>query len=62
MEKVQIAIWATPAEVEMFEYLKKQLLRRSNSDLIRHLVNQEYKKILSQDISKEIISKEGALA
>ena len=61
MEKVQIAIWATPAEVEMFEYLKKQLLRRSNSDLIRHLVNQEYKKNLSRNISNEIISKEGAL-
>lgn len=44
MDKVQISIWATPAEVQMFECLKKHLLRRTNSDLIRHLINQEYQK------------------
>ena len=60
MNKVQISIWATPAEVQMFECLKKHLMRRTNSDLIRHLINQEYQKFLSQNISNEIMRDEGA--
>lgn len=60
MNKVQISIWATPAEVQMFECLKKHLMRRTNSDLIRHLINQEHQKILSQNISNEIMRDEEA--
>lgn len=44
----------------MFECLKKHLLRRTNSDLIRHLINQEYQKFLSQNISNGIMRNEGA--
>lgn len=61
MNKVQISIWATPEEVQMFDRLKKHLMRRTNSDLIRHLINQEDKKILEKNISNEIKQSEAGI-
>lgn len=60
MEKTQIAIWATPEEIEKIEALKRHHARNTNADLLRFLINQEAEKILPLIISNEINAEQAA--
>ena len=46
----QLALGATEEEVRKFEQIKKFYCRKSDSDMIRFLISQEAKKILSKNI------------
>ena len=48
-EKRQLALQATEEEVKLFELIKEHHQRKSDSDMIRFLIVQESKKILSQN-------------
>ena len=46
-----IALHATPEEVYHVEILKAFYMRKTNSDLLRFLINEQAKKILPQNVS-----------
>lgn len=48
-EKRQLSLQATEEEVKLFELIKEHHQRKSDSDMIRFLIVQESKKILSQN-------------
>ena len=48
-EKRQLSLQATEEEVKLFELIKEHHQRKSDSDMIRFLIVQEGKKILSQN-------------
>lgn len=60
MAKTHVSIWVTPDELQMIELIKHKYQRKTYSDLLRFLIYQENEKILSQNISKEIIQEKGA--
>ncbi|MCQ2378022.1 MAG: hypothetical protein MJ016_02280 [Victivallaceae bacterium] len=45
-EKVQISIWATPAEVEALERIMRHFCRTTRADAVRYLILAADKKIL----------------
>lgn len=56
-EKRQLALQATEEEVRLFELIKDHHQRKSDSDMIRFLIVQESKKILSQNSGIQIIQR-----
>jgi|GEM_PF-5959615 len=56
-EKRQLALQATEEEVKLFELIKEHHQRKSDSDMIRFLIVQESKKILSQNSGIQIIQR-----
>ena len=53
-EKKQLSLQATEEEIKLFEHIKEFHQRKSDSDMIRFLIVQEGKKILSQNSGIEI--------
>jgi len=50
-----IAIYATPEEVRLFEFIKAFHNRSSNSDMLRVLIKNEAEKILNKNNPAKVI-------